>query len=89
MEERREHQRIPLRVNIKIAHPEIGEKIVGTKNFSEGGLFVIIKPTELPALGSIVKGQVQGLEDAPVVDMKIVRFESDGVGLQYMTDQEI
>ncbi|MEY4589907.1 MAG: hypothetical protein RL497_1983 [Pseudomonadota bacterium] len=84
MEERREHQRIPLRVSIKIAHPECGEKIVTTRNFSEGGLFIIIEPTQLPSIGTLVKGQIQGLDDAPLVDMKIVRLEHDGVGLQYM-----
>ena len=36
MHERREHPRIPLRVKIKIAHPDFGEKLVLTKNFSEG-----------------------------------------------------
>jgi hypothetical protein len=85
MHERREHQRIPLRVNIKIAHPQFGEKVVATKNFSEGGLFIIVKPTDLPAPGAIVKGQIQGLaEEAPIVDMRIVRVENDGVGLQYI-----
>lgn len=87
MHERREHPRIPLRVKIKIAHPDFGEKVVLTKNFSEGGLFIIVKPTDLPPPGSIVKGQIQDLpEDAPVVDMRIVRVEQDGVGLQYLSD---
>ncbi|HEY6529950.1 MAG TPA: PilZ domain-containing protein [Cellvibrionaceae bacterium] len=85
MQDRREHQRIPLRVNIKIAHPQFGEKVVATKNFSEGGLFIIVKPTDLPSPGAIVKGQIQGLaEEAPIVEMRIVRVENDGVGLQYI-----
>ena len=90
MHERREHPRIPLRVNIKIAHPDFGEKVVATKNFSEGGLFVIVNPTHLPPPGSIVKGQVQGMaEEAPIVDMRIVRVEQDGVGLQYILDTPV
>lgn len=85
MDERREYSRIPLKVNIKITHPDFGEKIVATKNFSEGGLFIVVEPTKLPAPGAIVKGQVQGLTDeAPIVNMKIVRVENDGVGLQYI-----
>lgn len=87
MHERREHPRIPLRVKIKIAHPDFGEKLVLTKNFSEGGLFVIVQPTDLPPPGAIVKGQIQDLpEAAPIVDMRIVRVEQDGVGLQYLVD---
>lgn len=88
MDDRREHQRIALRVDIKISHPDIGEKIVKTKNFSEGGLFVLIEPSDLPAVGELVDGQVQGTtEDAPVVKMKIIRVANDGVGLQYVNTE--
>lgn len=89
MQERREHTRIPLKVTIKIVHPEFGEAVVNTKNFSEGGLFIVVEPTALPPTGAIVKGQVQGLTDeAPIVNMRIVRVEDDGVGLQYIVGSE-
>lgn len=89
MQDRREYQRIPLTVRIKISHPTFGEKVLSTKNFSEGGLFVIVEPSQLPAMGTIVKGQVQDLTvPAPIVDMEIVRVERDGVGLQYIVSKE-
>lgn len=85
MENKRIHPRHPLTVEVKIFHPDIGEKIVKTKNISESGLFILVEPTLMPALGEIVQGQVQGeFDDLPVVKMKIVRTEKDGLGLQFI-----
>jgi len=85
MENKREHPRHPLAVNVKISHPEIGEIIVKTQNISDSGLFILVEPTKMPPLGEIIQGQVQGMaEDAPVVKMKIVRTEKEGLGLQFV-----
>lgn len=85
MDEKRKHVRHPISVSVKISHPKIGEKIVKTKNISNGGLFIIVEPTEMPAPGEIVEGQIQGmLEEPPVVKMKIVRTEKEGLGLQFI-----
>lgn len=85
MENKREHERIPLSVDVKVSHPDIGEKLVKTKNISDSGLFILVEPTEMPAIGEVVEGQVQGvIDDPPVVKMKIVRMEDDGLGLQFI-----
>lgn len=85
MENKREHERIPLSVDVKISHPDIGEKLVKTKNISDSGLFILVEPTSMPPIGEIVQGQVQGVvDDPPVVKMKIVRMEDDGLGLQFI-----
>ena len=87
MDDRREHTRHPLIVDIKISHPDIGELIVKKKNISDGGVFILVEPTNMPPLGEIVQGQVQGeVDDLPVVSMKIVRTEKDGLGLQFLED---
>lgn len=87
MDDRRDHPRIPLCVEVKISHPQIGEKIVKTRDFSEGGIFILVEPSALPPVGEFVDGQVQGMaEDAPIVQMKIVRMEMSGLGLQYILD---
>ncbi len=89
MDNRREHSRIPLRIEIKISHPQIGEKIVVTKNFSEGGVFVLVEPSALPPVGEVVQGQVQGSkEECPTVPMKIVWADEDGLGLQYIVEDQ-
>ena len=85
MGNKRQHIRHPLSVSVKISHPQIGEKIVKTKNISDGGLFLLVEPTEMPPPGEIIEGQIQGmLEDPPVVKMKIVRIEKEGLGLQFI-----
>ena len=83
---RREHTRIPVHIEIKISHPKIGERIVQTRDFSEGGLFIVMDTSELPMMGELVDGQVQGGENAPIVKMKVVRVEKTGVGLQYVVE---
>ena len=85
MTEKRLHSRIPLQIEIKISHPKIGEKVLITKDFSEGGLFVIIDPEDLPGIGEIVMGQVQDAErEMPIVKMEIVRVDDNGWGLRYL-----
>ncbi len=87
MNNQRIHPRMPLCIEVKISHPQIGAKIVKTKDFSEGGIFILVEPSELPPVGEFVTGQVQGMvEDAAIVQMKIVRVDTDGLGLQYILD---
>ncbi len=84
-ENRRIHPRHPVRVDIKITHHSFGEKIVKTKNLSDGGLFIIVEPTEMPPIGEVVLGQVQGAaQDLPVLQMEIVRVEENGLGLRFV-----
>lgn len=85
MKDKRQHERYPLSVDVKISHADIGEKIVKTKNISDSGLFILVEPTTMPSVGEVVQGQVQGgHDDMPVVKMKIVRTEDDGLGLQFI-----
>jgi len=87
MDNKRRHSRVPLNVEVKISHPDIGELIVKTRNLSDGGLFIVADPTAMPPIGEIVQGQVQAESgDFPVVSMKIVRTEDDGLGLQFIED---
>lgn len=85
MENNRKHPRYPLSVDVKISHPDIGEKMVKTRNISDSGVFILVEPTAMPPIGEVVQGQVQGEhDDMPVVKMKIVRMEDDGLGLQFI-----
>ncbi len=85
MSEQRKCPRTPLKCRIKIYHSSIGEVIVSTRNISDSGVFIITEGVDMPPLGSIVQGQVQGLmAEAPVVDMEIVRVEPGGLGLKFV-----
>lgn len=77
--------RTPLACRIKIMHEDIGELLVKTRDISDGGVFVIIDPENIPAVGTVVTGQVQGLMDeAPILAMEVVRIEPQGVGLRFL-----
>ena len=85
MSDKRKHERYLFTTDVKISHPDIGEKIVKTKDISDSGIFILVEPTTMPALGEIVQGQVQGgAGDMPIVKMKIVRTDDDGLGLQFI-----
>lgn len=88
-ENRRRHPRMPIKVTVKISHPDFGEKLVKTRNLSDSGIFLISEPGELPPTGSVIKGQVQDMiENPPVLDMEIVRVEDEGIGLQFLDSSE-
>lgn len=83
----RQHQRTPLRCKFKIWHDSIGEVVVSTRDISDGGLFLITDEVPIPPIGSVLRGQVQGImADAPVVVMEIVRLEPGGIGLRFISD---
>lgn len=87
MRERRCSPRVPFIALLKITHRDFGEKLVKTRNISDGGLYILIEPTEMPAIGEFVSGQVQDMpEDPPTMQLEIVRMEGDGVGLRFVSE---
>jgi hypothetical protein len=85
MSDKRDYVRTPFVCRIKICHESIGELEVKTRDVSDGGVFVLLEPDQVPPVGSVVTGQVQGLMDeAPVVRMEVVRVEPEGVGLKFL-----
>ena len=83
--ETRRYIRTPFACRIKIIHDSIGELLVKTRDISDGGVFVVLEPEQIPPVGTVVAGQVQGLMDnAPVLQMEVVRVEPTGVGLRFL-----
>ncbi len=83
--DKRRHIRTALACRIKIVHESLGEIVVKTRDISDGGVFVVLEPDQVPAIGTHVTGQVQGLmDDAPILDMEVVRVEPSGVGLRFV-----
>ena len=84
--ERRVHERTPLSTPVRITHPSFGAVVVRTKDISHGGVFVLTGELEaVPTIGTVIEGQVQdGVEDRPIVKMKVVRIVPDGIGLQFL-----
>ncbi|OUS29248.1 pilus assembly protein PilZ [Gammaproteobacteria bacterium 45_16_T64] len=87
MRDQRRFQRTRLMCRVKVTHKDLGEIEVDSRDISDGGIFLITNDMEMPPLGTIVEGQVQGLmEAAPLVEMEIVRVETAGVGLRFVVD---
>ena len=88
MDNKREHKRTPLKVQLRIDHPAHGQMLVTTRDISESGVFVVIDDAQrLLQIGEVFNGQVQGLPmEAPVVQLRVVRFEPSGVALVFQRD---
>lgn len=89
-ENSRRFPRTRLRAEVKLNHPVVGEQRAHTRDISEGGAYVLNEGLTLPAIGEIIEVQVQGLpgEIAPVVRMKVVRVDREGIGLEFLNDGE-
>ena len=85
---KRQHIRTKLRADVKLSHPEVGDLILHTGDISDGGAYILAEGNSLPALGELVTVQVQGMGggDAPMVSMKVVRLDKDGIGLEFVSE---
>ena len=85
---KREHVRTKLRADVKLSHPEIGDLNLHTGDISDGGAYILAEGNSLPPIGETVSVQVQGMGDgdAPIVKMKVVRLDNDGVGLAFVKE---
>lgn len=87
MSDKRKYPRTPMKCQVKVIHPDIGEKIINTRDISDGGIFLITDVVDMPPIGSIVQGQVQGLGgEGPILKLEIVRTESTGLGLKFINE---
>jgi hypothetical protein len=85
--DKRRHVRTTFACRIKIAHDSVGELLVKTRDISDGGVFVVLEPEQIPPIGTRLTGQVQGLmDDAPVLQLEVVRVEPAGVGLRFLQE---
>lgn len=83
--DQRQHIRTKLTSNVRMTHPDIGTIEVKTRDISDGGIYILSKITNLPPVGSEVQVQLMDTPfEAPILDMKIVRLEDDGIGLQFI-----
>jgi hypothetical protein len=82
--ERRRHPRLPLPARIRVMHASFGSMVVSSRDISDGGVFISNGEQPYPPVGELV--QVQALDmpvEAEVLDARIVRVESSGVGLEF------
>jgi len=88
MNEQRRHPRIEMRLKVQISHESMDSVVLVTRDISQSGIYLVTDDAELPPVGTIVEGQVQGeVEDPPQVQMEVVRVEPEGVGLRFLSDE--
>lgn len=81
---KRLHSRIKLPAKVKLMHPDIGELILKTRDVSDGGVYVECDDPEILPIGSEASMQVINDDiEMPVVVVKIVRKDSEGLGLEF------
>lgn len=84
-QDQRIDHRTPMKVQVKVRHSSIGEVIVQTRDISDGGIFLLTENIDVPPIGTIVEGQVQGMEiEGPILKLEIVRMEPSGIGLKFI-----
>ena len=83
---KRRYVRTRLRAAVTLSHPDIGVINLHTEDISDGGAYLVADGQVLPGLGELVDIQIQGLPggDAPVVRMKVMRVDADGIGLEFV-----
>jgi len=82
--ESRNSPRTPIKMKVSLVMSEAGEMLAVTRDISDGGIFVLLDAEKVPDVGEEVSVQVQGLPtgmEAPWVTMRVVRIESEGIGL--------
>lgn len=86
-EDLRRCPRTRLRAEVKVNHPDAGEIRSHTRDISDSGAFILAQAEQIK-IGDIVEVQVQGLPggDAPLVRMRIIRLDKEGMGLEFVTD---
>lgn len=86
LKENRRHRRVAMKCRVEINDSVIGSHIVELQDFSDSGVFLCIDKKHRLAIGSLIQGQVQGLtgDEAPILQMEVVRVEPKGIGLQFI-----
>lgn len=87
MQNNRKSIRTPIRLKLRVVHPELGEHILQSRDVSDTGVFLIDENHILSKPGLILEGQVldaPGSEKAPTVKMEVVRIEDSGIGLRFI-----
>ena len=91
MSNQRRYLRTPLRCKFKIWHDQMDAMMVHTRDISDGGVFLVMDTDnhDLPEIGTILQGQVQGMmEDAPIVTLEVVRMAPEGIGLRFLPESQ-
>ncbi|MEN8801730.1 MAG: PilZ domain-containing protein [Thiogranum sp.] len=86
MVEKRKHVRTELSGPVKVMHSQLGSVEVQLRDISNGGVFLFTGDQLGLPVGEVVRIQALDLEDAPVLNARIVRVETKGIALMFEED---
>lgn len=86
--DKRRAVRTSLRADVKLSHPDVGNLDLHTGDISETGAYILSGGNDVPMPGELVSVQVQGMGggEVPIVKMRVVRSDKDGIGLEFVLD---
>lgn len=87
MQDKRIHERFDVPLEIRVAWPGQVELIGVTRDFSDGGAYILVVFDPQPPLDTIMElqmtSQVMG-HDAPVLKGRVVRASTDGIAFEFI-----
>ena len=85
---KRRSPRLPIQLEVEFNHDETGLVNLVTKDISDTGVFINIELDKQPPLGTTAKVKLKSNfedgEEAPTLQMKVVRKTENGIGLAFI-----
>lgn len=91
MRDKRVHERFDVPLEIRVTWPGRAEQIAVTKDFSDGGAFLMVVFESEPPQDTVMElqltSQVMG-HAAPVLRGRVVRTAADGIAFEFLPPSE-
>ncbi|PCJ46337.1 MAG: pilus assembly protein PilZ [Gammaproteobacteria bacterium] len=85
---KRRSPRLPIQLEVEFDHEQTGTVSLVTKDISDTGVFIQLTEDQQPPLGTIarvkLKNDFEDGEEAPILQMKVVRNTPTGIGLEFI-----
>jgi len=88
-QEKRKYIRREARFEVELGLPSGDIQLAGTRDVSDGGVFILLDPLQRPVIGEVVTVKlIENTQNAgeifPSGDAVVVRQEDEGVGLAFI-----
>ena len=89
MTDKRKDSRLGIKLEVEL-HTKEQELSLQTRDLSQGGVYLSAQQSNPPAEGSIVEIKIKqalGEDEPPLVKARVVRVDSNGIALAFITDE--
>jgi hypothetical protein len=91
MHDKRIHERFEIPLEIRVTWPGKAEQVAVTKDFSDGGAFLMVVFEAEPPPDTVMELQMTSKvmgHDAPVLRGRVVRTAADGIAFEFIHPPE-